>query len=204
MSNIKKVSEELKSELFALINTIIRLDNKYLEGVLDETFFKKSLKSAINNLLKIQFKIQEENLSLKDLLEEMEFMQDYNKAISIINNASSLDFDTSEYPKSISSSILQIPSASSEITSSFITLMDGLKLVEQENYELIFNLFQDLLKNLDKFPGLEIIRDKITAIFQNFTAHKNKFIQSIKFRNSIIDELYTAYNHFQQKLELKL
>ena len=203
MSHKKKISEELKSELFALINTIIRLDNKYLEGVLDETFFKKSLKSAINSLLKIQFKIQEENLSLKDLLEEMEFMQDYNKAISIINNASSLDFDINEYPKSISSSILQIPSASSEITSSFITLMDGLKLVEKENYELIINLFQDLLKNLDKFPGLEMIKDKITAIYQNFTTHKNKFIQSIQFRNSIIDELYTAYNYFQQKLELK-
>ena len=203
MSNKKKISEELKSELFALINTIIRLDNKYLEGVLDETFFKKSLKSAINSLLKIQFKIQEQNLSLKDLLEEMEFMQEYNKAISIINNASSLDFNTNEYPKSISSFILQIPSASSEITSSFITLMDGLKLVERENYELIFSLFQDLLKNLDKFPGLEMIKDKITVIYQNFTNHKNKFIQSIQFRNSIIDELYTAYNYFQQKLELK-
>jgi hypothetical protein len=204
MPNKELNLEELESDLFAVVNTIIKLDNNYLNGTIEENFFKRSIKNAINNLININIKLNERNLKLLDFLEQMEFTQEYYKAISIINKASSLDFNTNMFSNSISSSILQIPGLTSIITSSFITLMDALKLVELQNQELIFGLFQDLINNLDKFPGLGTISSKISSISNNFRLNKTKFFQSTQFRNSTLDKVYSLYNEFQQKLNLKI
>jgi hypothetical protein len=158
----------------------------------------------MNNLININFKLNEHNLKLVVILEQMKFTQEYYKAISIINNASSLDFNSNAYSNSVSTSILQIPGTTSEITSSFITLMDALKLIDLENHEFIFSHFQELINNLAKFPGLEIIRRKVSTICNNFQSNKSRFFQSSQYRNLIIDDVYTAYNEFQQKLNLKI
>jgi hypothetical protein len=204
MSNKEINLDELESELFSLVNTIIKLNSNYLNGALEDHFFKRSIKNAINNLININFKLNEHNLKLLVILEQMEFTQEYYKAISIINNASSLDFNSNAYSNLISSSILQIPGTTSEITSSFITLMDALKLIDFESHELIFSHFQDLITALAKFPGLEIIKRKASSICKNFQSNISRFFQSSQYRNSIIDDVYITYNEFQQKLNLKI
>ncbi len=204
MSEKEKNLDEIESEIFSLVNTIIKLNSNYISGVIEDHFFKRSIKNAMNNLINIHFILNENNLKLLEILDQMKFTEEYYKAISIINNASSLNFNSNTFSSSISSSILQIPGTTSEITASFITLMDGLKLVEFENYEFIFGLFKDLITNLEKFPGLELIKRKISSIYDNFRSNKTQFFSNTQFRNSLIDEVYTMYNDFQQKLNLKI
>ncbi|NHJ22955.1 MAG: hypothetical protein EAX89_00160 [Candidatus Lokiarchaeota archaeon] len=204
MSEKEKNLDEIESEIFSLVNTIIKLNSNYISGVIEDHFFKRSIKNAMNNLINIHFILNENNLKLLEILDQMKFTEEYYKAISIINNASSLNFNSNTFSSSVSSSILQIPGTTSEITASFITLMDGLKLVEFENYEFIFGLFKDLITNLEKFPGLELIKRKISSIYDNFRSNKTQFFSNTQFRNSLIDEVYTMYNDFQQKLNLKI
>ena len=46
---------KIESELFALVKSITNLNNKYQKGIVNDNFFRKALKSAMNNLLKLNF-----------------------------------------------------------------------------------------------------------------------------------------------------
>ncbi len=206
MTNQKKASSEirseLESELFAIVNTIISLNQKYQSGNLKENFFQRSIKSAMNDLLKINLSLNKNDIELSKFLANMNITDDYYEAIDIINKMSSLNISTNQFSKSTSSSILEIPRLTSEITSSFITVMDALKLETFNNYEIIFDLIKDLKKNFDRFPGLELSKIKLAKIYQEFLRNGEKIVTHQKHRNSVSDDLYVVFNEFKEKLNL--
>ncbi|MFX0076559.1 MAG: hypothetical protein ACFE96_14045, partial [Candidatus Hermodarchaeota archaeon] len=206
MTNQKKTplkrSSELESELFATVNTVITLNQKYQNGNLKDTFFQKSIKSAMNDLLKINIALNKNDIELTKLLVNMNITDEYHKAIDIINKMSSLNISTDQFAKSTSSSLLEIPGLSSEITSSFITLMDALKLETFNDREIILNLFKDLKMNFDKFPGLELSKVKLTKTYQEFLNNEEKIVNSRKNRDSLADDLYSVFQDFKKKLNL--
>lgn len=208
MTNQKKTSSEirseLESELFAIVNTIISLDQKYQTGNLKESFYQRSIKSAMNDLLKINLSLNKNNIELSKLLANMNITDNYYKAIDIINKMSLLNFSTNQFSKTISSSILEIPRISSEITSSFITVMDALKLETFDNNEIIFDLFKNLKKNFDRFPGLELAKVKLTKIYEEFLKNGEKIVKNQKHRDSIADDLYVVFKEFKAKLNLEI
>ena len=206
MTNQKEASSEtnskLESELFAIVSTIISLDQKYQSGNLKESFFQRSIRSALNDLLKINLSLNKNNIELSKILAKMNIAEEYYRAIDIINKLSSLNISTNQFLKSTSSSILEIPRLTSEITSSFITLMDALKLETFDNNEIIFDLIKDLKKNFDRFPGLELSKIKLSKIYHEFLKNGEKIVSHKKFRDSLADDLYVVFNEFKEKLNL--
>ena len=157
----------------------------------------------MNTLLHVNIKLNEDNIELSKLLDHMNFTQEYHNAITIINEVSSLEFTTAQFPKSVSLSLLKIPGISSEITSSFITLMDAIKLYEFDNHEIIIGLFQDLILNLEKFPGLESIKREVIRKNNTLIQNKSKITQDLQYRNRFVDEIYQVYKTFKHKLNLE-
>lgn len=206
MTNQKKayfeIRSELEAELYAIVNTIINLNQKYQSGNLKDNFFQRSIKSAMNDLLKVNLSLNKNNIELSNFLAKMNITDDYYKAIEIINKLSSLNISTNQFSKSTSSSILEIPGLTSEITSSFITVMDALKLETFDNNEIIFDLIKDLKKNFDRFPGLELSKVKLTKIYQEILKNGEKIINHQKFRDSVADDLYVVFKEFKRKLNL--
>lgn len=202
MPKKKLNSREFESEIFATVNTINKLYSEYKQGNIKDFFFQKSIKNAMNNLINLNIKLNEENIDFSELLDKMKFTKEYYNAISIINEVSSLEFATDNYPKSVSSSILKIPKITSDITSAFITLMDAIKLYDPDTNELIQGLFNDLIHHLEKFPGLEGIKRAISKIFTNFINSESRIALNKNFRNSFVDEIYKVYKTFQHKLTL--
>ena len=133
----------------------------------------------------------------------MNFTDDYYKAIDIINKISSLNFSTNQFSESLSSSILEIPGITSEITASFITIIDALKLDGFDNNELIFELFKDLKKNFDRFPGLELDKINLQKIFEEILQNEEKIVNNKNYRDSLAEKLYIVFNEFQKKLNLE-
>ena len=162
------------------------------------------IKRAMNDLVKINLALNENNIDLTKLLADMNITNDYYKVIDVINKISSLNISTSQVSKSMSSSILEIPKLSSEITSSFITLMDALKLETFDDNDIIFDLVKDLKKNFDKFPGLELSKIKLSKIYQEFLKNGEKIITQKKFRDSLVDDLYSVFQDFKEKLNLQV
>jgi hypothetical protein len=205
---------KIESELFALINSIINLYNKYQKGSINENFFQKAIKDAMNGLLNINLYLKESNISLTKFLNGMNLLNDYNKAIKIVNNISDLDsYNESNAvrngnkfysEKRIRSSILELPGIASEITSAFITLIDALKLEGQSQY-LIIRLLNELKANFKKFkfPGLTDIQLKIKKIYKDALKNTANLISDNQFREEIADRLYSVLKEFQQKISVK-
>ena len=204
---------EIESDLYSIVNTIHTLYKKYQRGNLNKSFFQKSIKNCMNDLLKIHFQLKEHKIQLSGFLNSMNFTEKYYDAIDIINTISDLDFfdfhnrKSSEelhlQNKSISSSMLELPGVTSQITSSFITLLDALKLNALDNKTITIRLFEDVKENLMKFPGLEIIKAKFESVYKNVLNSYSSFAKNNKFRNSIEDDIYKLYQEFQEKLNLR-
>jgi len=212
INNHKEI--DIESEIFALINSIINISQKYQEGVLKTDFFRRAIKSTMNNLLNLNFELKKNNINLNDLLERMNFKERYYKAIDIMNEISTLDFkkindanksltgNLINYDKKLTSSVLDLPATTSEITSAFITLMDAIKLEAFKESDILYSLFKDLKTNLEKFPGTEDILKKIKEIKKHITINKKIFIEKDEYRERVVDHIYNIFQEFQKKLKL--
>lgn len=214
MKEDKELYNEIESELFSLVNSITNLYVKYQEGTINDDFFQKAVKNALNGLLKIESYLREKNIPLSEFIEKMNFLKEYDNAIKIFKDISNLDPSNefirskngifSQSTKKMRSYILELPGVASEITSSFITLMDALKLEGQSHF-LIIKLMKELKANIKKFdfPGLEDIQLKIKKIYKKASKNKTKLVSDNQFREKIVDRLYSVLKEFQQKLNVK-
>ena len=195
-----ELDSKIESELFSLVKSITNLNSKYEKGIVNEKFFKKALKNAMNSLLKLNFYLKEKNIHLPNLLKRMEISQEYNSAIEIINRISSLNLPDNNIGTN-NRTFLELPGITSEITTSFITLMDALTLDGLKKTDLIFNLFDDLNHNLSRFPGLDDILYKAKLIQKDVLNHIDKFMFDPKLKEKLIDDLYQIFKEFQKKLK---
>ncbi|MHA1292497.1 MAG: hypothetical protein ACTSQJ_07505 [Promethearchaeota archaeon] len=127
----------------------MKIKKKYDKGNINHNFYKKAIKNAMKNLIKINFFLKENNIFLPDLLKKMNITEKYRTAIDIFNKISSFN-SLKQLPKNenhgkdnlngkLKSSIFELPGITSEITASFITLMDALKLEGFKKITLFLN-----------------------------------------------------------------
>lgn len=207
---------EIESELFALVKTIINIHKKYTKGEIQENFYLKSIKSTIQELIQFNFELQDKGLNLNIFLEKMGFSEDYHMAIDIINNVANLKFNPNQvdinYKKidtidenlkpKLQQAVLELPGISTEITSSFITLMDALKLRDIATGKLLKKLFLDLLISLEKFPGLDSIKEKIDSFYIKIKNISNDIILTPQEQDDLAEKLYFIFKEFKNKLNL--
>ena len=215
MSRENEKNEEeisrIESDLYAIIASILNLDRKYRNGQLKDSFFQKTIRNAINELIQLNFAIQEQQIVLSELLQNMNYTREYYKAIDIINQISSLGFISDNeidnedlYPQNIRSSILELPGLTSEITSSFITLLDALKINALNDKRIIINLCEDLKEKFSRFPGLDALKLQYENLRMKILEEPYRLIADKIYRDIIGQELYIIFNEFQKKLNLKI
>jgi hypothetical protein len=210
--NSEKESKN-ESELYALIHTILNAYEKFREGSINSIFFQKTVKNTINDLMKFNFYLDEKKIDLSLLLKKMNLTGKYYEVIRIINSISSIDLsnaapgeDQSEQPlisKEINPAILELPRITLEITSSFITLMDALKLKGLKDSELITNLFKQLIKNIKKFPGIDDLLEKTKEIYKRSLVDSIDIERVDNLSEIVVDEIYQIFKQFQYKLDIK-
>ncbi|MFW9999421.1 MAG: hypothetical protein ACFE9Q_14030 [Candidatus Hodarchaeota archaeon] len=201
-NNTSDIEFNIESELFALVKSITNLNNKYQKGIVNDNFFRKALKNAMNNLLKLNFILKEKKIPLPDLLKTMNLSQEYNSALDLINRVSTLNLSDKNITKK-NHTFLELPGITSEITSSFITIMDALTLEGLIKKDLIFNLFDELIHNLSKFPGLDNLLEKVRLIQKNIINQIDELTSNTKLKEKLIDDLYQIFKEFQHRLNLK-
>jgi len=196
-----EIETKIEAELFSLIKSILNLNNKFQKGKINENFFKKALKNTINKLFKFKLILKENNILLIDLLEKMQLSKEFNDTIDLITRVSSLNLSNEKLEKQ-NLNILDLPGLTSEITASFITLMDALTLNDLKNQDFIFRLFDELNNGLSNFPGVEDLVIKIEDIQRRVSNNRDKLLYETKLREKVVDELYMIFKEFQTKLDL--
>ena len=200
---------EIESDLYAITHTIINLSERYQKADIKESFFQKSIKKVIDDLLKIHLKLRDQNLILSDILERTHLTQKYYQALNIINKVSALNFANvpshEESPSSdkMRTSLLELPGITSKITSLFITILDALKLEAFSDISMLDDIFEELSSNIRKFPGLEKLELKITKLHKYLRENKNRLLKNKKLRTVIEDDIYSLYKEFQDILNIQ-
>lgn len=210
MSGFSEIIKDIESELYSLVNSISNLNDKYRKGAVNEFFFRKAIKNAMSNLLNINFTIKKNNMMLSTILDNMHFTEQYYNSIDIINTLSSLTFtktpeDHAKFEISEvrnRNAILTLPGITAKITSSFITLLDALKLEGLQNHEFILKLFDELYNEIIKFPDSSKLEKKINQISKHCKNNPRSLIHNAKYREKVGDHLYGVYKEFQMKLNL--
>jgi hypothetical protein len=77
--------------------------------------------------------------------------------------------------------------------------MDALKLDSLHDDYLITKLFNELKKNLKKFPGLEEIKHEVDEIGLVTLRDLDELVKNNKLE-LIADELYSVYQEFQNAI----
>ena len=156
----------------------------------------------MNNLLKLNIVLKENHIQMAILLQKMNLSQEYNSVIEIIDRVSSLNIpdNTSEIKNR---TFLELPGITSEITSSFITLMDALTLDGLRKKDLIFKLFDDLHQNLANFPGFDDILSESKLIQNNIQNRFDELSSKTTLKDELIEDLYLLFKEFQNRLHLK-
>jgi len=196
-----EIETKIEAELFSLIKSILNLNNKFQKGKINENFFKKALKNTINKLFKFKLILKENNILLIDLLEKMQLSKEFDDTIDLITRVSSLNLSNEKLEKQ-NLNILDLPGLTSEITASFITLMDALTLNDLKNQDIIFRLFDELNNDLCNFPGVEDLVIKFEDIQRRVSNNLDKLLYENKLREKVVDELYMIFKEFQNKLDL--
>ena len=196
-----EIETKIEAELFSLIKSILNLNNKFQKGKINENFFKKALKNTINKLFKFKLILKENNILLIDLLEKMQLSKEFDDTIDLITRVSSLNLSNEKLEKQ-NLNILDLPGLTSEITASFITLMDALTLNDLKNQDIIFRLFDELNNGLSNFPGVEDLVIKFEDIQRRVSNNLDKLLYENKLREKVVDELYMIFKEFQNKLDL--
>jgi len=210
----KKIISEIESELFSLITSATNLFKKYEGGIINDNFFRKAVRNAMKGLLKINVSLKEKNLSLVNILKQMNLVEEYNNAVRLIDKVSKISPNDensglftkshSKFAHAMKATVLELPGITSEITTSFITLMDALKLDGLKSSELIIKLFNDLKWQLNKFPWGDEILAKIEKINEQVLENINFLIENKFYREKIVDQLYNSFNEFQNNINLKI
>jgi hypothetical protein len=99
--------------------------------------------------------------------------------------------------------VLALPGITLEITSAFITLMDILKLGSFNDTHLLQDIFEELIGNVKKFPGLEFIKVRLSRLREDLLKDKEKIVNNDIYREEVGKDLYLLFKEFHDKLNLK-
>ncbi|MBA7710971.1 hypothetical protein ES703_119921 [subsurface metagenome] len=80
--------------------------------------------------------------------------------------------------------------------------MDALKLRDIATGKLLKKLFLDLLISLEKFPGLDSIKEKIDLLYTKIKNIPDDIIQAPQEQDDLTEKIYSIYKEFTSKLNL--
>jgi hypothetical protein len=204
-------SLEIESELYCSICSIINLYNKNQNGLINHNFFHKSLQNSYRKLRSINLHLKNHNISITDFVRKTDFIKDYNTALQIINEFSSKKISLStldlksknkrDFAQKLKETVLDLPSLTSEITSSFITLMDAIKLSSRHNQRLIFKFFNELKVTLHKIPEFHTYLQKVKKIEGHVKRNFDLLLEKEEYKEKVVNHLYNIYQEFQNQLK---
>lgn len=149
---------QLEGELYGCIATLDMLSKVYESGLIDADTYRRQLEWHIKRIVNVRSRLEKEGFDLRKFVEENQILKDYPLAsakLHLIASDGVTIRSEDEIPMEalkVSPSILA--SKTADIISNLITLMDSLQLKDYARVDVIVPILDELLLQLEKFPGL--------------------------------------------------
>lgn len=142
---------EIEADLFAAIATMDKLSGYFDKGYINETLYRRQLKSCINDVYKARIALEQAGFNIQEFVEREKLAEKYPEGLRRLDLAEGLDPDSEavDFAK-----LKQLPEKTAEFVANIIELIDLLKLRSVARVEYIVPLLDDMYDDLQAFPGM--------------------------------------------------
>jgi HEPN domain-containing protein len=143
---------QLESEIFAQAKMLERLQEGLEGGEFDESVYRGQVSASLRELFALQKKYEEKGHSFPKFLEAQKNLSDLRKVLAKVAelNQSYLSNAGNNLATLQQRTYKAFAAAASDLTASFITLLDCIKLRGVAKPDLLMELFADIVSHADK------------------------------------------------------
>ncbi|MDH5403637.1 MAG: hypothetical protein OEZ01_14435 [Candidatus Heimdallarchaeota archaeon] len=146
----KKDPLKLEGDLFAAIATMDQLSKYFDRGIVEETLYRRQLKSCISDVFKTRMQLDETGFNIQDFISRQNLNEKYPEGLRRLELAEGLEDESSiEY-----TNMKQLPEKTADFVANTIELIDLLKLRSVARVEYIVPLLDDMISIVGKFPNM--------------------------------------------------
>jgi len=150
---------QLEGELYGCIATLNMLSDCYESGLIDANMYQKQLEWHIKRIVNIRSKLEEKGFNLKKFIEENQILEKYPHASVKLRLAASDGVTVRSEDEILIEAFKVSPSSlasrTADIITNLLTLIDSLQLIDYARIDIIVPILDELLLQLENFPGLE-------------------------------------------------
>ncbi len=148
----KKDSLDLRADLYSAIATMDKLSSHFDKGMVEETLYRRQLKSAISTVFKAQHELEQDGFDINQFIEENSLESKFPNGMKRLNLMEGLESDE-ETTLSLDT-LKKLPEKTADFVAHSIELIDLLRLKSLARVELIVPLLDELYNVVLKFPTM--------------------------------------------------
>jgi hypothetical protein len=142
---------EIEADLFAAIATMDKLSKYFDKGLVEETLYRRQLKSCISDVFKSRMLLEQLGFDIEEFISKQDLKNKYPEGLRRLDLVEGLAGDS----ESIGFKDLKdLPAKSADYVANAIELIDLLKLRTVATVEYIVPLLDEMSDILTKFPNI--------------------------------------------------
>ncbi len=151
MQRRQKDPLQVEADLYAAIATMDQLSKYFDKGLVEETLYRRQLKSCISDVFKARLQLERQGFNLTDFIEREDLTNKFPEGMRRLDLVEGLDSDaiSLEYKE-----LKELPVKSADYVANAIELIDLLKLRTVAKVEYLVPLLDDMYNILINFPKL--------------------------------------------------
>lgn len=142
---------QVEADLFAAIATMDKLSKYFDKGLVEETLYRRQLKSCISDVFKARMQLENSGFSIQDFVAREDLVAKYPEGMRRLDlmEGHSEDSVSLEYKE-----LKELPAKSADYVANAIELLDLLKLKSVARIEFIVPLLDEMHSILSQFPSI--------------------------------------------------
>ncbi len=147
----KKNPLDVEANLFAAIATMDQLSKYFDKGLVEETLYRRQLKSCISDVFKARMQLEDIGFNITDFIKREKLEEKYPEGIRRLNLVEGLDGESDSI---VFKSLKDLPAKSADFVANSIELIDLLKLRDIAKVEYIVPLLDEIYNISITFPNI--------------------------------------------------
>lgn len=142
---------EIEADLFAAIATMDKLSKYFDKGLVEETLYRRQLKSCISDVFKSRMLLEQLGFNIEEFISNQDLKNKYPEGLRRLDLVEGLDSDSEGIGFK---DLKELPAKSADYVANAIELIDLLKLGTIATVEYIVPPLDEMSDILSKFPNI--------------------------------------------------
>jgi len=166
---------DLKSTLYAIIQTASFLKTRYQRGCVDTDFYYRRMKAFQEDISQLQVLFLKKGKKISEIASKIQGSENFSSLLRELVSIGDLRLDDLSVALRIDP--FQLASVTINITSRFITLLDYLHVTEEPNPNFMLDLFSELESSLSTLQTFQPVLKDVQELKNSVVPFLN-FLQS--------------------------